>query len=300
MNHFKILRPVALPGGVPGKLYLHSMPGRYEPLENCFAEMTTASLYRIVCLVGLAEIGKKSPGYARALAQEATPAPVILFPIEDYSTPAEVDQAWSLIHDIAADLKQGRNMLIHCAGGHGRTGTFAICVLIALGLGPDEARKKVNAAGANPDNGKQEAFIDDFIAHLSLWPTLDEARRIFGNAFAEKCPMQRSRISQLDFLRGLIHEMRALGGHVILRFIVPKFERLIAQTKNCYSCQARSLAMAELVCAKILPEQARRYRELFEAHTRAEDEDEDDEREFPTAAEFRAQVTPFDKRLRLG
>ncbi|MBF0501939.1 MAG: tyrosine-protein phosphatase [Candidatus Riflebacteria bacterium] len=162
----RLLRQVPLPATIPGKLFLHNMPGRREPLEACFAEITAASCYRIICLAGMEEIARKSPDYAKALGDEKTPCPVVPFPVGDYGVPDETDNARRQINDIAGDLHRGKNMLIHCAGGKGRTGMFAICVLIALGIDVETASSVVQQHGSSPDTPEQTAFIHEFRRYI--------------------------------------------------------------------------------------------------------------------------------------
>ena len=46
-----MLRLVPLPTSIPGKLYLHSMPGRYEPFERTVAEIRMRGITEVICLV---------------------------------------------------------------------------------------------------------------------------------------------------------------------------------------------------------------------------------------------------------
>ena len=48
VNRFKF-RPVPLPGDVDGRLYLHSMLGRYEPFESAQKEIATREISTVVC-----------------------------------------------------------------------------------------------------------------------------------------------------------------------------------------------------------------------------------------------------------
>jgi len=63
----KFLRPVQLPAGVEGRLYLCSMPGRYQPLDACWRELRKAGCSTLLSLAPPKEIAQKSPEYARAI-----------------------------------------------------------------------------------------------------------------------------------------------------------------------------------------------------------------------------------------
>ncbi len=58
------LRQVQLPAECTGALYLHSMPGRNEPLEEIWLNLVTLGIDRIVCLAPDEELRRKSPSYS--------------------------------------------------------------------------------------------------------------------------------------------------------------------------------------------------------------------------------------------
>jgi hypothetical protein len=119
-----------------------------------------AGIGRILCLTGPAEIARKSPGYAAAIAAGTLPCPVVAHPLEDFATPADAAAFAAWISTQAADLRAGTPMLLHCAAGIGRTGTVALCLLHALGI--DQAEALVAAAGSQPETPEQRAFVARF------------------------------------------------------------------------------------------------------------------------------------------
>lgn len=135
-----------------GTLYLHSMPGRYEPLEDACEWLKKNGITTIFCLASNEEIERKSPDYAVAIKENRVPAKRICFPVPDYDIPEDVEDFYKHARDIAARLKSGENLLIHCAGGVGRTGMLAGCVLAALGLSQDALEE----SGSFPDANQKE------------------------------------------------------------------------------------------------------------------------------------------------
>ena len=154
-----MFRAVELPEGLAGRLFLHSMPGRYEAYEDARQEIATYQLTRVVCLAPLAEVKTKSPLYAQAIEAARPSWKQEMFPVADYGIPEDRDTFWHLAQRLATGLQSGERMLIHCGAGIGRTGTLAICVLLALGVTADDARAAVEAAGSSPETSAQQEVI---------------------------------------------------------------------------------------------------------------------------------------------
>ena len=87
-----MLRPVALPKGLTrGKLYLCSMPGRFEALEVFIQEITEAEVGHVVCLVSDEEIARKSADYLEARRRNQLRVKLWPCDIPDYGLPENAD-----------------------------------------------------------------------------------------------------------------------------------------------------------------------------------------------------------------
>ena len=91
---------------------------------------------------------------------------VLRFAIEDMNVPkeAEAREYEGLIRSIVVRMREGKNVIVHCRGGLGRTGTVAACVLVALGdHSADEAIDAVRAARKGTVQTRdQEEFVRRF------------------------------------------------------------------------------------------------------------------------------------------
>ncbi len=162
-----MFRRVDLPARITGKLLLHSMPGRYEAIEKVWHHVRSEDVRAIVCLTDQAEIREKSSEYAEALEAGTVPCSMLLFEIPDRGAPEDRDGFWILAGEVAKRLQSGEAVLIHCAGGVGRTATLAISVLLALGQPASEARTIVSRAGSTVETTPQSSLITWCAARLA-------------------------------------------------------------------------------------------------------------------------------------
>lgn len=156
------LRPVVLPPGVPGTLWLSSMPGRFSPWPAFEIEAQRAGLALVVCLTPREEVAELSPAYHAAVAQGTLPFRWLNLPMPNFGLPEDAPTFRREIERIADELRRGDAVMLHCAAGLGRTGTAAACVLKALGLPQVDALERVREAGSNPQNATQSGLVGWF------------------------------------------------------------------------------------------------------------------------------------------
>ena len=143
--------PVPLPEGVSGRLRLC---GKHA----IWRVVVTAAPDVVVCLVERHEIADRYPEYVAWL--DAAGDRAIWWPIPDLHAPT-IEVMVPFVDRLAALLRDGSDVVIHCAAGIGRTGTTAACVLIRLGLSAAEALAAVAAARpmAGPEVGAQRDLV---------------------------------------------------------------------------------------------------------------------------------------------
>jgi protein-tyrosine phosphatase len=86
------------------------------------------------------------------------------FPIPDRQIPRS-EAKWSeVLEKVARDLSRGKNVLVHCRQGIGRSGLVAACLLVKKGMSPGAAVESVSAARGMPvpETEEQRDWIDHY------------------------------------------------------------------------------------------------------------------------------------------
>lgn len=152
-------RRVDLPAGVAGALWLSAMPGRDEPWPAFEQRARDLGLAEVVCLAARDEMPL---AYRAAVDRATAPFRWRHLPVRNLGVPDDAADFRRQVQQMAAALRAGDALLLHCAAGIGRTGSTAACVLKALGLPTDEALRRVRAAGSNPQNAEQSGWVEWF------------------------------------------------------------------------------------------------------------------------------------------
>lgn len=147
-----------------GRLYLCSMPGRLESLNEFLAETKQAGINHVMCLVSDEEIARKSPDYLGVIGRNELPARLWRFKITDYGLPADPDELDRILDLIWERMDAGESVVIHCAAGHGRTGTVSPLLLARMGVPIETAIETIRLAGSAPDTPEQLEFIYSRVA----------------------------------------------------------------------------------------------------------------------------------------
>ncbi len=156
------------------KLYLDAMPGRRTPIDNWITEIAENRIDVVVCLASEAEIQKKSPDYADLRENKRNGGGQVIlpvgdretvlkdFPIKDFSVPAadDVESFWILAAEIAHRLKEGFRVFVHCGAGIGRSGTFAVAVLMMMGKTVEDATQEITQVRSLPETEEQKALLE--------------------------------------------------------------------------------------------------------------------------------------------
>ena len=128
---------LTLPNGA--RIGISRLPGRSGDLAGDVAQIVHWRAGLVVSMTQTDEMLTKG-------AAQLRPALAALgigwrhFPIRDYGAPGQADPRWPpLAIALHAALDAGQNVLLHCAGGKGRSGMVAMRLLTERGRPPDAA-----------------------------------------------------------------------------------------------------------------------------------------------------------------
>lgn len=90
----------------------------------------------------------------------------ISLPIPDRQVPGSETESAAVLERVNARLAAGKNVLVHCRQGVGRTGLVAACLLAGKGLNPSAAVEIISAARGVPvpETREQMQWIDHYTA----------------------------------------------------------------------------------------------------------------------------------------
>ena len=107
--------------------FKHNFPTEFEAISNMKAIIDDG----VNTFISLQIEEPEYPRYAPFALTLNSNAQFIHFPLTDNTTPQHSTFVKHLSL-ILEKLKDGRNIYIHCAGGHGRTGIYIACILMIL------------------------------------------------------------------------------------------------------------------------------------------------------------------------
>lgn len=157
-----------LQGSWAGKLALSARPRGGDWLSDEVSAWQVAGIAEVISLLTKAEEEsldvKREGSEVRKRGMQFIP-----FPIADMDVPNSESELNALLERVNRDLSSGKNVLIHCRQGLGRTGLVASCLLVTNGYDALRAMDTVSAArGVRvPETPEQEAWVRHFATALA-------------------------------------------------------------------------------------------------------------------------------------
>ena len=155
-------------GPWPGKLALAPRPRGGDWLEEEMDAWRRAGIDTVLSLLTLEE-EQDLDLLREAHEANARGMKFVSLPIPDRQVPNSESEVSATLDRLDADLAAGKNVVVHCRQGIGRTGLVAACLLVTKGLTPDAAVKTLSAARgtAVPATAEQRHWIDHYAAVLA-------------------------------------------------------------------------------------------------------------------------------------
>lgn len=155
---------------VKGQLALASRPRGGEWLADDIREWKTAGVDLVVSLLTVDEVHELDLEAEGAVCRE-NHIGFRQFAIPDRGIPNSDAAARALATEIATAVALGRNVVVHCRQGIGRSGMIAAAVLVHLGITPTEALAAVQKARGReiPDTTQQY----DWVLALAAYRTIE-------------------------------------------------------------------------------------------------------------------------------
>jgi protein-tyrosine phosphatase len=136
------------------------MPGRNGDWAGDREAFRAIGANVVICLPPADELRIEAPDYAKAIGLGKLPWEHIHLPTPDFGVADDRDEFLRVVHDVVQRLRAGDTIVVHCAAGIGRSGTFAMTTLMALGLTHRQALDAVQAVGSNPEAPSQRELLE--------------------------------------------------------------------------------------------------------------------------------------------
>lgn len=152
-------------GPWPGKLALSARPRGGDWLEDDVSNWKRAGINSVLSLL-TAEEERDLDLREEAVEVRKLGLEFSSFPIPDRQVPRSEAKLGEALEKVNRSLIGGRNVLVHCRQGIGRTGLVAACLLVKNGMSPGAAVDTLSAARgvAIPETTEQRDWIERYAA----------------------------------------------------------------------------------------------------------------------------------------
>lgn len=150
-------------GPWPGKLAVAARPRGGEWLEDEIRSWQRSGVNAVFSLLTVEE--ERDLDISREAAEtRAHGMKYLSYPILDRQVPDSESNFATALEKLEGELAAGKNVIIHCRQGIGRTGLVAACLLLRKGIDPETAVRLLSAARGLPvpETPEQRHWIDHY------------------------------------------------------------------------------------------------------------------------------------------
>jgi protein-tyrosine phosphatase len=149
----------------PGRIALSARPRGGDWLTDEIGDWKRAGIGAVLSLLELQE--ERDLGLPSEAAEvRGQGLEFLTYPIPDRHVPNLEAKLAQVLEKLDNTLSKGKNVVIHCRQGVGRSGLVAACLLVKKGMSPGAAVEKVSVARgvAVPETEEQREWIDHYAA----------------------------------------------------------------------------------------------------------------------------------------
>ena len=146
-----------------GKLALAARPRGGDWLEDEMAVWSGEGVNAVLSLLTSEEAGQLDlAAESKAAAEHGMR--FLSFPIEDRQVPVSPSELAKTLETVNRELADGKNVVVHCRQGVGRSGLVGACLLVSRGMDAKSAIDRISSARgvAIPETAEQRQWIDYF------------------------------------------------------------------------------------------------------------------------------------------
>src|SRR5689334_2064626 len=152
----------------PGRLGVAARLRGGDWLEDDITAWKVAGIDKILSLLTTSE-EKELELEKEAEAARTNHIEFVSFPIEDCQVPSSEAKLRSVLEELDRNLSSGKNVVIHCRQGIGRSGLVATCLMITRGWDAARALERLSDLRGLPipETAAQRKWIEHYAATLA-------------------------------------------------------------------------------------------------------------------------------------
>jgi protein-tyrosine phosphatase len=149
-----------VPGPWPGRLGVVPRPRGGDWLTDEIRSWKAAQIDAVTSLLTPEEAVELDLQAEEAVARQEG-LEYYAFPIPDYSVPRSRVELLRFLSRLEEALESGKNVAVHCRAGIGRSSLMVASLLVAAGLEPEEAFRRIEKARGRPvpDTSEQRDWV---------------------------------------------------------------------------------------------------------------------------------------------